>query len=119
MESKDFNNLLEDMGQEVQNELMRQKEKQFEQAQAYTPEEIKDLIDSSLISSDILIEGYGLAEKLTSIDGISLAALMHMREILENILFWMDYKFPSNENQLITEEKPIIIKKTTKTKFIK
>lgn len=95
MEKLDLKELLKDLGEEMHEEIMQMRNTKIK---SYEVSDIIKLIEESMTSTDLIMEGYSMASALSPIDGIALTALMRVRETLDVIDTWFDFKYPASED---------------------
>ena len=85
-------------------------------------EEIKENLEDALDSTDVVVEGAGLASARSAGEGILLTTVMRLRDAIESQLIWMEEKFPTPEleeaKEMVKETKKKAVTKTRKPKSV-
>lgn len=74
---------------EITEELIRIKQNNFDAIEEFTAEQIIELLDENLISTDLLIESYTLINQMTFTDSVNYKALSKLAQTVELVQHWI------------------------------
>lgn len=74
---------------EITEELIRIKQNNFDAIEEFTAEQIVELLDENLISTDVIIESYTLVNQMTFADSVNYKALSKLAQTVELVQHWI------------------------------
>lgn len=74
---------------EITEELIRIKQNNFDAIEEFTAEQVMELLEENLVSTDLIIESYTLVNQMTLTDSINYKALSKLAQTVELVHHWI------------------------------
>lgn len=74
---------------EITEELIRIKQNNFDAIEEFTAEQVIELLEENLVSTDLIIESYTLVNQMTLTDSINYKALSKLAQTVELVQHWI------------------------------
>lgn len=82
---------------EITEELIRIKQNNFDAIEEFTAEQVIELLEENLVSTDLIIESYTLVNQMTLTDSINYKALSKLAQTVELVQHWIKTHVVDNQ----------------------
>ena len=88
----------------TEEEILEKLEEKRQQVINFSLEEILERLEKSLNDTDVVLDGYNLVNNIAVGDGIALAGILKLREVISETMDWMMANLDEEEETEENEE---------------